>query len=186
MILAKCCHDTDRLQWLVGVPCKKVPSFGSLSHFNSKNAPEGAPDRCTDGCPHADTCYYNAVKLYYGKEAAGFMVNACGVKPNATPEDIMEQLKTGPYGRCVYKCDNDVVDHQTVNMEFEGGQTVTLTMTAFTSGGRHTRIMGTKGEIEAHAKNDYITVFSFEDRKHHEYNDGYVHRACIDSDPLPA
>ena len=81
MILAKCCHDTDLLQWLVGVPCKKVQSFGSLSHFNAKNAPEGAPDRCTDGCPHADTCYYNAIKLYYGKEAAGFMVNACGVKP---------------------------------------------------------------------------------------------------------
>lgn len=168
MILAKCCHDTDLLQWLVGDTCKKVQSFGSLSHFNSKNVPEGAPDRCTDGCPHADTCYYNAVNLYYHKQASSFMVNACAVKPNATPEDIMEQLKTGPYGRCVYKCDNDVVDHQTVNMEFAHGQTVTLTMTAFTKGGRHTRIMGTKGEIEAHAKDDFIKVFTFEDRAYHE------------------
>ncbi|MBO5221338.1 MAG: Gfo/Idh/MocA family oxidoreductase [Clostridia bacterium] len=169
MILAKCCHDTDLLQWLVGSKCKKVQSFGSLSHFNAKNAPEGAPDRCTDGCPHGDTCFYNAIKLYHEHIAAEWMVHVCGVNPNATDEDIMEQLRTGPYGRCVYKCDNDVVDHQTVNMEFENGETVTLTMTAFTKGGRHTRIMGTKGEIEAHAKNDYITVYTFDDRQYHEY-----------------
>ena len=175
MILAKCCHDTDLLQWLVGNPCKKVQSFGSLSHFNAKNAPEGAPDRCTDGCPHADTCFYNAVKIYYDDKNNAWFRNVCGQKPNPTDDEIMEQLKTGPYGRCVYKCDNDVVDHQTLNMEFENGETVTLTMTAFTKGGRHTRIMGTKGEIEAHAKDDFITVFTFADKQYHQIKiDNYV------------
>ncbi len=65
MILAKCCHDTDILQWLIGKPCKKVQSFGSLTHFTKENKPAGAPARCTDGCPHSETCFYNAVKLYY-------------------------------------------------------------------------------------------------------------------------
>ncbi len=169
MILAKCCHDTDLLQWLVGDKCKKVQSFGSLSHFTAENAPEGAPDRCTDGCPHADTCYYNAIKLYYDDKKNAWFRCAATQMPNPTDEDVMRVLKEGPYGRCVYKCDNDVVDHQTVNMEFEHGQTVLLTMTAFTKGGRKTRIMGTKGEIEAHAKNDFITVFTFADRQYHEY-----------------
>ncbi len=169
MILAKCCHDTDLLQWLVGDRCKKVQSFGRLTHFTAENAPEGAPDRCTDCCPHADTCFYNAIKIYYDDKDNAWFRGVCAQKPNPTDEEIMEQLKTGPYGRCVYKCDNDVVDHQTVNMEFEKGETVLLTMTAFTKGGRHTRIMGTKGEIEAHAKNDYITVYTFADRQYHEY-----------------
>ena len=39
MILAKCCHDTDILQWLIGQPCKKVQSFGSLTHFTKENKP---------------------------------------------------------------------------------------------------------------------------------------------------
>ena len=64
MILAKCCHDTDLIQWLIGKPCKKVQSFGSLTYFTKENKPTGAPARCTDGCPHADTCFYNAIKLY--------------------------------------------------------------------------------------------------------------------------
>lgn len=65
MILAKCCHDTDLLQWLVGKPCKKVQSFGSLTHFVKENQPEGAPARCMDGCPHADTCFYNVQRIYF-------------------------------------------------------------------------------------------------------------------------
>ena len=63
MILAKCCHDTDLIQWLIGKPCKKVQSFGSLTYFTKENKPAGAPARCTDGCPHADTCFYNAILI---------------------------------------------------------------------------------------------------------------------------
>lgn len=169
MILAKCCHDTDLLQWLVGNKCKKVQSFGSLSHFCVENAPEGAPARCIDGCPHADTCYYNAVKLYYDDKENDWFRTTSTEKPNPTDEDVMEVLKNGPYGRCVYRCDNDVVDHQTVNMEFENGETVLLTMTAFTKGGRKTRIMGTKGELSANIDDAFITVYSFEDRQYHEF-----------------
>ncbi len=41
---------------------------------------------------------------------------------------VWEALKTGPYGRCVYHCDNNVVDHQSVQMAFPSGVTATLIM----------------------------------------------------------
>lgn len=147
MLLQKCCHDLDILQWLLGKECKRIQSFGSRNHFRIENAPEGAPERCTDGCPHADKCYYNAIRLYYDAKTNAWFRDACAQKPNPTDEEVWHALETTQYGKCVYKCDNDVVDHQTVNMEFEDGTTVAMTMSAFTRGGRKTHIMGTKGEL---------------------------------------
>lgn len=40
----------------------------------------------------------------------------------------MRALQEGPYGRCVYQCDNDVVDHQTVNMQMANGGAAVLFM----------------------------------------------------------
>ena len=165
MILAKCCHDTDLLQWLVGSPCKKVQSFGSLTHFTKENKPEGAPARCTDGCPHADTCFYNSVKLYYDdKDNTWFRGVVAKTVTNPSDEAVMEAIKTGPYGRCVYDCDNDVVDHQIVNMEFADGTTASLSMNAFNKGGRFIRVFGTKGEITMGA-GDWFDVYSFADHQ---------------------
>lgn len=165
MILAKCCHDTDILQWLIGKPCKKVQSFGSLTHFTKENKPEGAPARCTDGCPHGDTCFYNAVKLYYDdKNNSWFRGVAAKTVDNPPDEAVMEALLHGPYGRCVYDCDNDVVDHQIVNMEFEDGTTASLSMNAFNQGGRFIRVFGTKGELTMASGEEFI-VYSFADRK---------------------
>ena len=68
MILAKCCHDLDLIQWFAGSRPRHISSMGNLSHFRPENAPEGAPGRCTDGCPASDTCQYEAVSSYlYGK-----------------------------------------------------------------------------------------------------------------------
>ena len=86
-------------------------------------------------------------------------------KMNPTDEEVMEALRTGPYGRCVYDCDNDVVDHQVVNMEFDGGATVSFTMNAFNKGGRFMRIFGTKGEIYADMETNKIEYFSFDTRE---------------------
>lgn len=148
MLLQKCCHDMDFLQWLIGKKCKKVQSFGHLTYFTEAYAPEGATERCTDGCPHVDTCPYSAIRLYYNrKDNAWFRDNAAGMK-DPTDEQVMESLKNGPCGKCVYKTDNDVVDHQVVNMEFEGNVLVNFSMNAFNAGGRFTHIMGTKGEIK--------------------------------------
>lgn len=145
MILAKCCHDMDYLLWLTGKKCLKLNSFGSLTHFVKENCPEGATERCTDGCPHADTCIYNAPK-YYLSRMPNWPTKI--LHPEPTEENIMEILRTTDYGRCVYQMDNDVVDHQTVNMLLEDDVTVTFQMVSHTAwGDRDIYIMGTEGEI---------------------------------------
>ncbi len=154
MLLAKSCHDLDILQWLLGSHCKKIQSFGGLHYFTKENCPEGAPYRCIDGCPHGDKCAYNAVKLYR-KDGIHWFRPVVANKLDPTDEEVEQALRTNQYGVCVFQGDNDVVDHQTVNMEFENGETVVFTMTAFNLGGRRIRIMGTKGEICA---NDFDTI----------------------------
>ncbi|MBQ9757918.1 MAG: Gfo/Idh/MocA family oxidoreductase [Clostridia bacterium] len=166
MILAKCCHDADLLQWLVNEPCTKVQSFGTRSVFCSENAPEGAPKRCLDGCPHKDTCFYYAPSLYKidTAEVQHFRAIAAN-KFDPTDEEVDEILKTSPYGRCVYYCDNDVVDHQIVNMQFGKDKHVTLTMSAFNKGGRVSTFMGTKGELRADMENQSLEFYDFATRK---------------------
>lgn len=165
MLLAKCCHDIDLLQWLINKKCKRVQSFGSLQYFTEKNAPKDAPDYCIEGCPHADTCFYDAVKIYLDdKENLWFRSTATN-KVEPTDDDIIDVLKNTQYGKCVFKCDNDVVDHQIVNLEFEDGSTVSHTMSAFNRGGRNTRIMGTKGEMICDFRDDEIKIYSFDTKE---------------------
>lgn len=159
MILQKTCHDMDILQWLIGKNCKKVHSFGSLTYFKKENMPEGATERCLD-CPHADKCYYNAVRFYHDEKNRSFIENATHRK-NPTEAEVDEMLRTTDYGRCVFDCPNNVVDHQTVNLEFEGCATVSFSMCAFNRGGRQIRIMGTKGELFGNAGDNFVTVYDF-------------------------
>jgi len=187
MILAKCCHDFDLLYWIVGKKPIRISSFGSLSHYTSANAPPGAPQRCTDGCPVAESCIYNAVKIYIdiewlyntGKHCPSRVFRFFSRHPKAVKalshiirplkqltdykywpvsvivenrdyslEGKMKALREGPYGRCVYYCDNNVVDHQQVLIEFENGVTAELTMHGHSAiEGRSIRIDGTKGTL---------------------------------------
>ncbi len=169
MLLQKSCHDIDILQWLLGKKCVKVQSFGTLSYFTEKNAPDGAPERCIDGCPVADTCPYNSVKLYLDDKDNGWFRGAATREANASDEMVEKALRETLYGKCVYKCDNDVVDHQVVNMLFEDDITVTFSMNAFNKGGRFIHIMGTEGEVRAAIDgNNPIKVFNFETRQEEE------------------
>ena len=169
MLLAKSCHDLDIIQWIIDKPCTQVSSFGSLKHFCPENAPEGAPVRCADGtCPVMETCPYNVIKHYYDfKTNTRREIITKGIAKSFIPtdEEVMEALKTTDYGLCAYQANNDVLDHQVVNMEFAGGATATLNVNAFNKGGRYTRIYGTKGELMAHAKDKEISVYTFEDKK---------------------
>lgn len=148
MLLAKCCHDLDWIRYIMGRKCLSIQSFGTLKHFRPDQKPEGAVARCLN-CPLEGSCPYSAKKIYLSRVAQGY----CGwpvdvLTPEPNEATVLEALRSGPYGRCVYDCDNDVVDNQVVNMLFEGGATASLTMTAFTEGGhRQTRIFGTRGEL---------------------------------------
>jgi predicted dehydrogenase len=146
MILAKCCHDLDLLYWNLGEKVKRLQSFGSLIHFRPENAPEGATLRCTDGCPAAEECPFDARRIYLDPDYAGWPVTA--ITEDLSPEGRLRALETGPYGRCVYHSDNDVVNHQTVNLEFENGTTVVLFMHGHScEESRTMRYDGTRGSL---------------------------------------
>lgn len=158
MLLAKSCHDMDILRWVIGKPCTKVASFGTLSWFKPENAPAGSTARCTDGCAVEAECPYSALRIYYRKRiwTNYFDLPAEGDKGPA----IMENLKNGPYGRCVYRCDNDVVDHQTVMMQFGDDITCNFNMEAFTSyWGRRTRVMGSMGDMVGDEEDLHVANF---------------------------
>ncbi len=161
MILQKCCHDLDLLQWLIDKPCISVQSYGELSYFNEKNAPKGATQYCMDGCPHKDSCLYAVPDMYSEGRWAYCCRGTIANKYNPTDEEVVNALKKGPYGRCVFKCDNNVVDHQVVNMLFEDNITVTHTMSAFTELGRYSKFMGTKGELTANFDKQIIEFYDF-------------------------
>lgn len=165
MLLAKSCHDMDIIQWLTGSKCTRVHSFGSLTYFTKENAPEGAPEKCIDGCPHADTCYYNAVKLYLDDKENCWFRGAATKKVNPTDEDVELALRTTSYGNCVFRSDNDVVDHQVVNLEFENGAVASFNMCAFNKMGRYIRVMGTNGEIYGDMSRKHIEYYDFSTRE---------------------
>ncbi|PTX58490.1 oxidoreductase family protein [Melghirimyces profundicolus] len=165
MILAKSCHDLDILAWVIGVPCERISSFGSLTHFTEEHAPKGAPNRCLDGCPAESRCPYYAPRFYLGEGREW----ARKITDDFTEEGILEALRMGPYGRCVYHSDNDVVDHQVVNMEFANGATAMLSMCGFTHDiTRIVQIMGTKGEIRGNLIQNRFTVYDFLNREQNE------------------
>lgn len=167
MLLQKCCHDLDALQWLIGKECKRIQSFGSRSYFIPKNAPEGSPERCIEGCPASNDCPYDAMRLYYNDKANHWFRGVATKKPDHfdTDCDVLKAMWETKYGQCVFKCDSDVVDHQSVNMEFEDGITATLIMSAFAKGSRRTRIMGTKGDLICDRTVPNEEAFSFYDFK---------------------
>jgi predicted dehydrogenase len=190
IILAKCCHDLDILFWNLG-RCRRLQSFGSLLHFRPENAPPGAPERCTDGCPAANSCPWYAPRLYldlipllhvaasspstsermgarlaqsprHVRELLSSVFPPIGraldyqgwpvsvISDDASPLARRQALQDGPYGRCVYRCDNDVVDHQTVNMEMQDGTTAVLVMQGHSHReGRTMRYDGTRATLFA-------------------------------------
>ena len=144
IILAKCSHDMDIILWLTGKRCLSVSSIGSLDYFTRENMPAGAPERCEDGCP-AEDCPYHALRFYLPR-----IPNwpTCNMHPAPTEQNILEILRTTRYGKCVFRQDNDVVDHQQVNLLLEDNVTVSFSLNALhTRSTRTIRIGGTAGEL---------------------------------------
>ena len=156
IILAKSCHDLDIMRWLIDKPCESIAAEGSLYLFRPENAPKGATERCTDGCPHEAECPYSAIDIYERRKRHLGVFDL----PRKDPVLIREKLKTTNYGRCVFRCNNDQCDHYVAILKFKDGVTASFTMDAFTPwGGRRTRIMGTKGFIEGDMKT--FTFYDF-------------------------
>lgn len=161
ILLAKACHDLDLLIWLLGRPVRFVHSFGALTEFRRENAPENAPPRCTDGCPVEEVCPYDAKRIYLG-ENSGWPASV--ISEDSSLAARRAALETGPYGRCVYYCDNDVVDHQVVNLEFSGDVTVAFTLTGH--GPENTREFtydGSKGRLTGNFERNVVTVWHYPD-----------------------
>ncbi|KAJ3191274.1 hypothetical protein HK101_007923 [Irineochytrium annulatum] len=179
-LMTKSCHDLDLILHLLPTARReinRVSSFGNLTHFNRRSKPSEAGDakRCLD-CPLASTCAYSATRIYLDRARAGSagwpvsVVVGDDARANTPVRDLEDlvraKLRDGPYGRCVYECENDVADHQVVNIELDGGRvTASFTMVAFTESicQRRTWIHGTKGEIEGDMQT--FNVVEFETRK---------------------
>ena len=167
MLLTKSSHDIDWLSYIVGLPVERVSSFGSLLHFRPESKPADATARCLD-CPLQNTCAYSATKIYRGflGDETFERWPLAVLTTDVTASGIDRALRDGPYGRCVFDGQNDVVDHQVVNIEYQGGVTASFTVTAFTElDFRKTRLFGTAGSIEGDGRT--LVVHDFvEDRKY--------------------
>ena len=173
MLMAKSVHDIDWLNHLVGRPARRVSSFGSLHHFRPEQRPSGAGERCID-CAIEPDCPYSAKRIYLGclGNPAAERWPLQTVTSARTEQGVLDALRAGPYGRCVYRCDNDVVDHQVVNLEYEGGTTASFTMTAFTDFTfRQTKVFGTHGCLEGNGREVEVLNFRTGKRERHLIED---------------
>lgn len=166
LIMQKSCHDMDILVWLTGSDAKTISSFGSLTYFKEENAPLGSADRCLN-CKVAHTCRFDAKRQYLPVSGSW---PASVITPSNKEEDILKGLETGPYGRCVYRCDNNVCDHQVSIIEFENGVTATFSLSGFTNKiHREIHIMCEDGEIYGDDETNTITVTRFSANNNEEY-----------------
>ena len=166
MILAKCCHDLDLLQWYANSTCQSVSSIGDLVYFKKENEPEYATDYCLD-CKECKTCAYSAWRAYVDAwrwndcPTDRWPYNVVAPAP-LTEEKLLKAIDKTPYGRCVFRCDNNVVDHQFTSMTFTNGVKASLLMTAFTrDGGRRIHFHCTLGEMILEEQTNTLTVSRF-------------------------
>ena len=178
MLISKCCHDIDFLLWLTKTRCRKITSFGSLRWFRSKNAPEGSAERCID-CKVEAQCPFSAVDLY--RVRRDWISNFDIPKGKTIDQVIEDELREGKYGRCIYHCDNDVVDHQIVSMEMDSEVTINFSMDLFTlKDHRKTHICLTEAEIDGNEtllrvrrfRGGAETVYDFSNLSHQPFHAG--------------
>ena len=175
IILSKSCHDLDIILYLIGddKECVYVSGFGSLKHFKKDNAPYGSSEICSSKCPIYKTCPYS-VDIYYNLMDKKEISYSTVVAPENTKKSLSKNLKNGPYGRCVYYCDNNVCDNMSSIIEFDNGITATFSLSAFTDDiSRTIKIMGSHGQIRGNTENDTIEVAIFGKGKG-DYKNKYI------------
>ena len=177
IIMQKSCHDMDILVWLTDSDAKTVSSFGSRSFFRAENAPEGSGERCLS-CPVADTCRFDVRKAYLPLMGEW---PATVVTGDQTEAGLLNALQTSPYGRCVFRCDNNVCDHQVTIIEFKNGVNVSFTLSGFTNRMcRETKIMCEYGEINACDDGDRIEITRFNSNQVEQINKTLIRTAQVE------
>ena len=176
IIMQKSCHDMDILLWLTDSECEEISSFGNLSFFKEENAPEGSTARCLD-CPVADSCRFDGRKAYMpvmGDWPAAVLTE------DQTEEGLLKALREGPYGRCVFRCDNNVCDNQITNILFKNGVTATFHLSGFTNRMHRTiKIMCENGDICGDDSEDFITVTHYSSNSTYE---GEIRRVDVNNE----
>ena len=158
LIMQKSCHDMDLLAWLADSEAKRIASYGDLTFFKEENAPPDSSDRCST-CKAAADCRFEARKMYV--PVAGEWP-ATVVTSDRSEEGLLRALETGPYGRCVFRSDNDVCDNQVSIIEFKNGVTATFNLSAFTNKMHRTiKVMCEHGEIRGDDSQNLIEVTKF-------------------------
>lgn len=172
LIMQKSCHDMDLLVWLTDSTAEKISSFGDLTYFIEKNAPENSTERCID-CPAADSCRFDARKQYM--PAAG-QWPATLLSDSYSKKDVLEVIKTSPYGKCVYKCDNNVCDHQVSIIQFKNGVTATFNLSGFTNKvHRSIHIMCEDGELYGDDDANLIKIIPFRSNDVDKFEEVLIH-----------
>lgn len=157
LILSKSSHDMDILLYLTGSKFRKIASFGSLKHFNSDSFKLTMSENCYR-CSEEENCPYSCKKIYL--ENNSVMNNAVHINP--TKENLETILKEGPYGRCVYRSDNNVVDNMVSIIEFENNVSATFNLSAFTKECNRTiKLMFTHGEVGGSFNDNEIRIKKF-------------------------
>jgi predicted dehydrogenase len=177
LIMQKSCHDMDILTWLADSEAKRISSFGSLKYFKEENAPENSSDQCLT-CKAAQNCRFDAKKAYL--PVAGSWP-ATLLSQDQSEEGILKALEAGPYGRCVYRCDNDVCDNQVALIEFKNGITVSFNLSGFTNRMCRTiKIMCENGEIRGDDSTNIIEITRFTSNAVNQYEQRVIHPGIVE------
>ena len=177
LIMQKSCHDMDILTWLAGSEAKRISSFGSLKYFKKENAPENSSENCLT-CKAAKNCRFDARKAYL--PVAGSWP-ATILSQDQSEEGILKAIETGPYGRCVYRCDNDVCDNQVTLIEFKNGVTVSFNLSGFTNKMCRTiKIMCENGEIRGDDSTNVIEITRFTSNAVNQYEQKVIHPGIVE------
>lgn len=129
-MLEKSCHDLDLLNWMMDCYPVSLTSYGNRQIFVTD--PE-LPETC-DECHLQTACpYYNPTRSSHEDEG----------------EEILHQFIRED-DRCIYNIDKDVLDVQTLNIEYQSGALCTFTLNFHAMGpraGRNFHAVGTQGRI---------------------------------------
>ncbi|MFQ7518728.1 MAG: Gfo/Idh/MocA family protein [Clostridium sp.] len=157
IMLTNSCQDIDMMINLSKGKCQKVSCFSDLRIFNWENFNTKMSENCFR-CSEEESCPFSAKKIYLQEDK--FINNSVHINP--TKDNLEAILKQGPYGKCVFYCDNDVCDNLTSIFKFDNKVTSNFNINAFTKeSDKKIRLFFKEGEVEASFKQKEIKIKSF-------------------------